>query len=153
MAVEYIPSARPLVEMEEYGDIAATVLLGTSRDNGEKLVTFHASGGLGKIRPKEFLQAVIRRPECSNEVLIWGIEHGEELADPEKFDEFVKRPEIYGMRLQSLATGVAESKKQPPPQPEQPPAAPHPFTRYWPWGASILALFALVCCRKRYGRG
>jgi hypothetical protein len=146
-AVGYVPEARALVETE-WGDLAATAILASSKETAQKLVDFHASGALGKIRPKEFLQAVVKSG-YPDEVLAWSCQHGDELADPEMFEAFLQSPTEYGYGLKSLSSGVAENRKRLEARAasETPSELPRNW-KLWALGAGLIGLIALAW-RKR----
>ena len=134
-------------------------MLAVSKAVAKQLVAFHAAGGLGKLpNPKAFLQVVIRRSDCLEEVLVWAIAHGEDLVDPDAFEAFIASPLEYVLGLKSLSSGGAEIRKRlsasqgavAPEQSAALPELPISVSRSWAWGAGIIGLIALVIWRKRF---
>jgi|GEM_PF-2573356 len=114
------PEARAFVEA--YGEDAVAAIYACTSVGNQKLIEFHASGGLESLpRPRDLLHAVAR-PKHGDDVILWAAANQAELADTDRFDAFVQEPLEYALGLKPLAEGVEELRAaRRTPQPSQRP--------------------------------
>jgi len=108
-AVAYAgPSSREFVETQ--GDAAVAALFACSQPAAGKLVEFHNSGGLAKLPKPGDLLRVIAQPGNGDDVLLYAIQHANELSDVDCFDAYLLNPLEYAYALRPLGEGAAEAR-------------------------------------------
>lgn len=100
------PESRAFVEA--YGEDAVAAIFACSSAGIQKLIEFHASGGLGRLpQPRDLLKAVAR-PKQGDEVIAWAADHEAELSDPDSLQAFINAPLEYALGLKRLSEGAEE---------------------------------------------
>jgi hypothetical protein len=114
------PESRNFVEA--YGEDAVAAIYACTSLGIQKLIEFHASGGMGNLpRPRDLLRAVAQYRH-GDDVILWAAANQTELVDPERFDAFINEPLEFALGLKTLAEGVEELRAaRRTPQPSQRP--------------------------------
>jgi len=94
--------------VEERGECAVAALRNCTLAMGRKLSEFHNSGALGKVYRPELLLSTIGRKGHGDDVALFAMEHGEQLADPDAFAAYCGDPLVYALGIRELAEGAAE---------------------------------------------
>ena len=140
-------AARDFVETQ--GDPAVAAIFACSQAGARKLVEFNNSGKLAKLpRPADLLR-VIALPGNGDDVVLYAMQHENELTDVDHFDAYLLNPLVYAYGLRRLSEGAAESRARR--LSGQAAAAPWQMTldgRTVAVGGGILALVLLLWWRR-----
>lgn len=100
--------ARELVE--KYGEDAVKTLAALTPETGQRLAKFHIDGGVDRMsRPRDFLAAC----RLGDDVCAFGIANAKALQeDSDALAAFAAEPEVFALRLRSLADGAAQARSR-----------------------------------------